>query len=460
MPRRAQPTTAPQARDPALDGLRGLAVLLVFLFHYGGGLRAHNPILRALGYLAQAGWIGVELFFALSGFLITGILADTLLVLPPSLPDPALNSPGDTASGPGAPGFSSDARIATPSPNPVARFNRRAANLRNFYARRALRILPLYLAALLACAAAALLTGAALPQLKPLLIYVAFLQNLPAFLTAALHTPPPLPVFHLWSLAVEEQFYLLWPFALLAARTPRRALHLSLSLFALSCVFRAILFAPHLLPWATANSFAITLPARAGALALGSALALHHRKPVPTSLHAAFSTTVERPEDTPERRTASAQATDQPALLLAATLALGIIVVTALQAHSFLLSGRTSFVVTLPAADLLAAALVGLSLQPNRLRGLLSARPLGFLGRISYGFYVLHLLLEPAFDHLGGALTHAHAGFGYQTARLLCALPLSIAAAWLSFTLLERPFLRLEVGFPRSSLQVTENFQR
>src|ERR1700691_6305962 len=94
------PITAPSPRrDPALDGLRGLAVLMVFVFHYGGGLQSSHLALRMLGYVTQAGWTGVVLFFALSGFLITGSLWDSL-----------------------------GSRHL----------------LRNFYVRRALRILPLY----------------------------------------------------------------------------------------------------------------------------------------------------------------------------------------------------------------------------------------------------------------------------------------------------------------------------
>ena len=407
MLRRLQPTAVLQGRDTALDGLRGLAVLLVFLLHYGGGLRAHNPALRFFGYVTQAGWMGVDLFFALSGFLITGLLADTLLAFSDLSPEP----PRSSSSLLMGKGWTTMQRAA----------------LRNFFARRALRILPLYAVALLACAAAALLTGATLAQLKPLLLYATFLQNLPPWVNAALHTPPPLPVFHLWSLAVEEQFYVLWPFALLAAQTPRRALHLSLYVFAASCLFRAVVFMPHMLSWATASSFAVFLPTRAGALALGSALALDR---------------VVRSDSTAERRS-------QRPILLAGILAVAVMLLTAVPTHTFLLSSRTSFLFTLPAADVLSAGLVALALCPNRFRSVLSTGPLDFLGRISYGFYVFHILFEPFFDNLGTVLTRAHSGFAYQAARLICALPLTVAAAWLSFTFLETPFLRRKKNFPR-----------
>ncbi len=428
MPTPPQPSAEPPSRrDPALDGVRGVAVLLVFLFHYGGGLRAHNPLLRALGYLTQAGWMGVHVFFALSGFLITGLLADALFTGPPI---PNLQARA------GAPGLASETWVSGQPQQQGKRANVRLDALRNFYARRALRILPLYFAALLACAVAALLTGATLPQLEPLLVYALFLQNLPPLLNAALHTPPPLPVFHLWSLAVEEQFYLLWPFALIAARTPRRALLLSLYTFVASCLFRLVVFAPHLLPWPTANSFATFLPTRAGALVLGSALALYRRLPKePAS--AVLPTDAERRLGT-------------HGVSLAAIASLILIVITALQTHSLLLSNRPAFLFLLPAADVLSAALVAVALAPNLLRSVLNTRPLVFLGGISYGFYVFHILLEPVFDHLGSLTTHTNSGFAYQAARLVVALPLTTLAAWLSFTLLEQPFLRLKRRYPRN----------
>lgn len=358
-------------RDPALDGLRGLAVLLVFVFHYGGGVRAHLQLIRSFGYVAQAGWIGVELFFALSGFLITTILL------------------GERES-----------------PHVLPRF----------YLRRALRILPLYLAALGLCAGAALAAGSSVGQLRPLLLYAAFLQNIPTLANAALHTPSPLPLFHLWSLAVEEQFYLVWPWLVLLAGTPHRVLRICIGSFCLTSLLRlGLCCTPHYGQlW---SQVAATLPLRAGALAGGSALACLRLLRTP-------------------------QVMQKLLRWLAATAFLGELAVGR-YSQSFLLGSRASLTLGLTCVDLGATAVVGLALAPGHVRRMLSLHLLGALGRISYGFYVFHILLEPVFDFLGRLLSHQTAGFAYQGVRLFVAFPLTVAAAFLSFFFLERPFLQI-----------------
>ena len=154
-------------RLPALDGLRGIAILAVFFYHYAAGLadRAPSGALHALGMIFAFGWSGVDLFFVLSGFLITGILYDT----------------------------QSDPHY-----------------YRSFYGRRVLRIFPpFYLLALIYL----LLTPLVGAHWR--LIHISYLLYLGfpfALIWPSLMQISPLVLTaHLWSLCAEEQFYLLWP---------------------------------------------------------------------------------------------------------------------------------------------------------------------------------------------------------------------------------------------------------
>src|SRR4051794_20681335 len=166
-----------KTRLPALDGFRALAVTLVFIHHLGGGSHG-GAVLRAINEFRKRGWMGVDLFFVLSGFLITGILFDTR--------------------------------------NDSHFFSR-------FYARRSLRILPLFY-----------LVAAVLLALTPIfnyqwhwlqLTFLAYIGNLFGNYDFSLYevlssSHPNAKIFlgHIWSLCVEEQFYLLWPFVVWLVR--------------------------------------------------------------------------------------------------------------------------------------------------------------------------------------------------------------------------------------------------
>ena len=176
----ATATRASTSRVPALDGLRGIAVLLVLIHHFSGipaaGLGVPTGFYREWLRFATIGWAGVDLFFVLSGFLITSILYD--------------------AKGPAL------------------------AFFKNFYARRALRIFPVYyvLVVFMLFLLPWIIPGeeAASAKLRDnqlwLWFYLRNIQSLADFqsLIGTGHL-----VGHLWSLAVEEQFYLVWPMVVL-----------------------------------------------------------------------------------------------------------------------------------------------------------------------------------------------------------------------------------------------------
>ena len=375
--------SADRAHDLALDGLRGLAVLLVFLFHYGGGLKSPHLIGRLFGQFSAAGWVGVELFFVLSAFLITGILWDCIH-------DPHAHH-----------------------------------RLRNFYARRILRIFPLYYATLAACAVVMLAMGHNLQEVRGLYLYVFFLQDLPKLATAAQQVPT-LPLYHFWSLAVEEQFYILWPFLLFAFRTRQATIRLCLATFFVSVAFCVTIFGMrHTFSGQTAHDLSGFLVTHMGAFALGALAAILLREPFHFNL-------------APYARTAFFAG-------------VALFAFSSWLCHSFTLTPRLQFCMGLPAVWLASAATIPLVLHPGLPRRLCSLAPLRFLGRISYGFYVFHLLLQGLFDTIGSHVTHTDSGSYYQFIRLVAGFPITLAVSWVSFQLFEFPFLKLKRFFPMRS---------
>jgi peptidoglycan/LPS O-acetylase OafA/YrhL len=352
---------------PALDGVRGLAVLTVFVYHYGGGAQSANPALRFIGVCVHAGWCGVTLFFLLSGFLISGILWDN-----------------------------KDQRHWG----------------REFYRRRMLRIFPLYYAALLLVLVSAIAIGNGKLVLSRIWIFALYLQNTPPFSAGSDDTGSPLMVYHLWSLAVEEQFYLLWPFLLVRARSLAQARQL--------CVlFRVFLGTAAAAPFAYGGS----LPARAGELAAGAWLAMCYRDP------ALF------------RRVKGAA----PRVLLAAGAAfVGVAVVE----RSFVPETRGMFVAGLPLITLAFTALLALALGNGAVARFMSLHWLRWLGRISYGIYVFHVLLAPVFHRIAVDLAPHGARNVVVSLTGVVACVLTPLVAQLSFTFFERPLLRLRAPRP------------
>ncbi|THD62626.1 acyltransferase [Phenylobacterium sp.] len=196
---------------PKLDGLRALAIGLVLLQHFGP-----EPFASAIA----SGAVGVKLFFVLSGFLITAVLL--------GLREADMSRPEAAA---------------------------------RFYWRRILRLTP----ALYAAIAAAVLLGVGLMR-QDWWWHALYLSNVLVVVRQTFG-----PVGHFWTLAVEEQFYLLW--SLLALFLPRRAL--------IPAVAGFILLGPAYrlaLAWAGVSSFAqVLLPGNIDGLALGALLALSHR---------------------------------------------------------------------------------------------------------------------------------------------------------------------------------------
>jgi peptidoglycan/LPS O-acetylase OafA/YrhL len=231
-------TESSQSRVPELDGLRGMAILFVLVFHYISQEGAVPPgtLTHVLQRLVIMGWSGVDLFFVLSGFLIGGILMDAR--------------------------------------GSVSYYH-------TFYARRFFRIIPIYYAWITAYILMVGLAGAKVQALSnsgvapPLNLsiysYYLFLQNLQIASLAGLAGAW---FGHLWSLAVEEQFYLLAPLVIRFV-APRKLPSVLTALIVCVPLLRTGL---RLVASAPPSLVTVLMPCRADALAVGMLLAALWRK--------------------------------------------------------------------------------------------------------------------------------------------------------------------------------------
>lgn len=378
---------------PGLDGLRAIAFLLVFALH--------------TGYL-EVGWVGVSLFYVLSGFLITGILLDMKKALASK------------------------------------------EYFFKFYGRRFLRIFPLYyfylLVVVILCSWLVSVPYRPRYMQIPLdqIRYAALYVYDFFFATAAFKFSNFLD--HFWSLSVEEQFYILWPFLIL--RVPDRALKkLFLAFIILGPVFRLTFYFIHA---SGVFRFLVENPAQA-------------IYPLPFSHMDAFAMGAYI------SRFGIPKARQQFWILLllvpltgfaAQYLATGATGPVSAFGYPLLLPNAYQFIWGYSLVDYLFTVLIYGVAREGWLIRFLEVRPLGYLGRISYGLYVYHF---PIVWFAGRMVDYGVSPPLLKPLTAVVSLVATILIASLSFFLLERPALNLKDRFfvfrkvpqPENALPVT-----
>jgi peptidoglycan/LPS O-acetylase OafA/YrhL len=368
---------------PALDGVRGLAIVLVLVSHLMLFNDTGSRLEDSLAALRGLGWTGVDLFFVLSGFLITGILYDTL----------------------------HDAHY-----------------FRSFYMRRFLRIFPLYYGFLFFLMILGHWSPIAWDGRQISLLTYTQNTTLP-FPVTDFHPGPWADLGHFWSLAVEEQFYLVWPLLVFLVRDRRRLMALALVLSGIALALRISLYFHGASPL---TIFMVT-PCRMDTLLLGGWAALAIRGP-------------------------RARLPRRWMIPIALTAAAIIVAYTLAQVNRDMRSGFFGatfgyLVIALGCVALLLASVE----TASRTQRLFQWNFLRMLGKYSYGMYVLHIfvarLVSVSFDRLLGASLRNFLT-PYLVWRPLAVLveffltaAIVVLAAWISYRLYEVHFLRLKRFF-------------
>ena len=378
----------PTGHIRGLDGLRALAILWVILWHTETSMGFPESQLGPFLPLVMGGWAGVDLFFALSGFLITSRLRD------------------EEASREAAGGA-------------------RRFDLARFYLRRALRILPIFYFVFLLnflvfgriffCRSTLLPAHLAeVPKLAPI-AFATFWGN---YYMSYFPDVRPGTAFQVyWSLCVEEHFYLLWPLALVLVRSLRRRLLLAVLVCLAMLALRAVVRAWDLEPEMTVH-FASHY--RMDSILIGAAVALGFRQ-----LAAA-----------PRLRRAALAASTVAVVVLMLTAQLSVL------PPPTVLGASLGYSLLALSAALLVAEVAASPSGP--LVRLLEARPLAAIGGVSYGMYLIHLQMIDFARRLISFFTLTPSLERSWTCYLL-SVALSFAIASLLYRLIERPFLRWKV---------------
>jgi peptidoglycan/LPS O-acetylase OafA/YrhL len=365
---------------PALDGLRGIAIILVMVHHFTY-YRPTYGIDAWIGSVVFFFWTGVDLFFVLSGFLITGILLDTR----------------------------GSERYFT-----------------SFYARRTLRIFPLYYLVLFVAfvvlpqfpAVHPVLAGQA--EVPPQWPYWLYLTNFSIADGGWVHGWVDVG----WSLAIEEQFYLVWPLVIWLC-PPRLLVWLCTAIFVGEVFARSFARASdvavlpiYVLPWF-----------RLDGLVIGALLAVALRRGLMPALDRLV-----------------------PAVVIVGVA--GLIAVTILGGHTWWWNRRMqqfgySLIAVVGGAMLVSAInRPADSLWPR----MLSAGWLRAFGKYSYGLYLIHApVMRAVREYVFNPQEYERFGILPWTAQVLfygAATAPTFALAWLSWRLFESPILRLKARFP------------
>lgn len=350
----------------SLDGIRGIAILLVLTFHCFEKINVYP-----FNFVSELGWIGVDLFFVLSGFLITGILVDTK----------------------GNQGY-----------------------LSSFFAKRALRIFPLYYLVLTCVFITIAIPG--IQKFSPVydkahlessIYYLTFTQNL---LFAFNDWGVTDLLNHFWSLAIEEQFYLFWPFLVF---------YLDVSKLLIVCVI-LIIVALVIRNNNVSNDFSYVFTlSRVDALAIGSMLAILIRQQIRILEKVALP------------------------LFVSTIILLSVICLYSpdlgFRNPYFIRIGYTLFA-------LLFASMIAFVYDTKRIGAYInrffSLSVLKFFGTYSYGLYIYHWILYK------GVYNPLQNRFMFSKAYILVFLVLVTAISVLSFHTFEKYFLKFKSRFGSS----------
>jgi peptidoglycan/LPS O-acetylase OafA/YrhL len=373
----------PRSRFAPLDGLRGIAILVVMVLHFFGSevtsINHKEWYVQWVMAYVRSGWMGVDLFFALSGYLITKDLVQTK----------------------------------------TSRYY-----FRQFYIKRSCRIFPLYYSVLLLVLTStsillpyiASFRFAALDDVRSTQwLHWIYASNIAILFNPKIHLGP---FGHFWSLAVEEHFYLLWPLLIyfIPARSlPMASLMIAVSSLSLRCMFVAK-------GW-NAAAYCFTL-CRLDALTFGAMLAAIQARELPSNVIAKYSRILFF--STLSAITAFAFFVRRLEFLDSLVLCTVIPVVSVLSASA------VGSCITLDAT--------------SRWHRFLSCRTLVFFGIHSYAMYIIHMplvLLLPRLTRIPDFGANGLQTLMYHTGATIIGISVTVALSMITWKLIEQPSMVL-----------------